>query len=184
MIFVAVDIGGTFTDLIGFDEEAGAFLQAKSLTTPAELTQGVIDCLKQSGVKAGTIALGNWTPLLSAAAFGPPELVNALLDAGADANARDVRGMTPLMLAVATDRQNADVVRALIAKGADVNAKSLAGETALDWARKIGAKPSIDALQRAGAQETRAAAAAVPPPAPAELKASVARSVALLEKTG
>jgi N-methylhydantoinase A len=56
VIFVAVDIGGTFTDLIGFDEEAGAFLQAKSLTTPAGLTQGVIDCLKQSGVKAGAIA--------------------------------------------------------------------------------------------------------------------------------
>jgi N-methylhydantoinase A len=56
VIFVAVDIGGTFTDLIGFDEEAGAFLQAKSLTTPAALTQGVIDCLKQSGVKAGAIA--------------------------------------------------------------------------------------------------------------------------------
>ena len=41
MIFVAVDIGGTFTDLIGFDDEAQAFVQAKSLTTPAELTQGV-----------------------------------------------------------------------------------------------------------------------------------------------
>ena len=58
MIFVAVDIGGTFTDLIGFDEEAGVFLQAKSLTTPAELTQGVIDCLKQSGVKAAATPAG------------------------------------------------------------------------------------------------------------------------------
>ena len=55
MIFVAVDIGGTFTDLIGFDDEAGAFLQAKSLTTPAELGQGVIDCIRQSGVKPGAI---------------------------------------------------------------------------------------------------------------------------------
>jgi N-methylhydantoinase A len=56
VIFVAVDIGGTFTDLIGFDDEAGAFLQAKSLTTPAELGQGVIDCIRQSGVKPGAIA--------------------------------------------------------------------------------------------------------------------------------
>src|SRR3954464_15717223 len=55
VIFVAVDIGGTFTDLIGFDDEAQAFVQAKSLTTPAELTQGVINCLKKSGIKAGTI---------------------------------------------------------------------------------------------------------------------------------
>ena len=47
MIFVAVDIGGTFTDLIGFDDETQTFVQAKSLTTPAELTQGVINCLKR-----------------------------------------------------------------------------------------------------------------------------------------
>ena len=58
--------------------------------------------------------------------------------------------MTPLMLAVGTDRQNPDVIRALIAKGADVNVKSLAGETALDWARKIGGAPAVAALQRAG----------------------------------
>ena len=52
MIFVAVDIGGTFTDLIGFDDEAQAFVQAKSLTTPAELTQGIIDCIRESGARA------------------------------------------------------------------------------------------------------------------------------------
>jgi N-methylhydantoinase A len=55
MIFVAVDIGGTFTDLIGFDDRRGAFVQAKSLTTPAELTQGVIDCIRQSGLQARAI---------------------------------------------------------------------------------------------------------------------------------
>jgi N-methylhydantoinase A len=56
VIFVAVDIGGTFTDLIGFDDQAGVFLQAKSLTTPADLGQGVIDCIRQSGVSPGAIA--------------------------------------------------------------------------------------------------------------------------------
>jgi N-methylhydantoinase A len=55
LIFVAVDIGGTFTDLIGFDDEAQAFVQAKSLTTPSELTQGVINCLRESGIDAGKI---------------------------------------------------------------------------------------------------------------------------------
>jgi Hydantoinase/oxoprolinase N-terminal region len=43
VIFVAVDIGGTFTDLIGFDDQAGRFIQAKSLTTPPNLVQGIID---------------------------------------------------------------------------------------------------------------------------------------------
>ncbi len=55
MIFVAVDIGGTFTDLIGFDDALGAFVQAKSLTTPANLVQGVIDCIRQSGVDVASI---------------------------------------------------------------------------------------------------------------------------------
>jgi len=55
MIVVAIDIGGTFTDLVGFDEAAGSFVEAKSLTTPAELTQGVLDCIRKSGMQAAAI---------------------------------------------------------------------------------------------------------------------------------
>jgi N-methylhydantoinase A len=55
VIFVAVDIGGTFTDLIGFDDGRQAFVQAKSLTTPHELTQGVIDCIRQSSLHGPAI---------------------------------------------------------------------------------------------------------------------------------
>ncbi|TMH19932.1 MAG: hypothetical protein E6H61_11435, partial [Betaproteobacteria bacterium] len=49
-MLVAIDIGGTFTDLMAFDEATGRFAQAKSLTTPAHLVQGIIDCLQKSGV--------------------------------------------------------------------------------------------------------------------------------------
>jgi len=55
VLVVAIDIGGTFTDLIGFDEKTNAFIQAKSLTTPAQLVQGIIDCLNKSGIKADGI---------------------------------------------------------------------------------------------------------------------------------
>src|SRR6187200_2225507 len=55
MIVVAIDIGGTFTDLIGFDEQAGKFVEAKSLTTPAQLGQGIINCIKKSGLAASAI---------------------------------------------------------------------------------------------------------------------------------
>src|ERR1700704_2056484 len=55
VIVVAIDIGGTFTDLIGFDEKAQRFVQAKSLTTPAHLVQGIIDCLRKSGIEASAI---------------------------------------------------------------------------------------------------------------------------------
>ncbi len=56
MIVVAIDIGGTFTDLIGFDTQAKRFLQAKSLTTPGNLVQGIIDCLNKSGIAIDEIA--------------------------------------------------------------------------------------------------------------------------------
>jgi N-methylhydantoinase A len=55
VLVVAIDIGGTFTDLLGFDEAAGKFVQAKSLSTPAQLVQGIIDCLRKSGIAAGSI---------------------------------------------------------------------------------------------------------------------------------
>src|SRR5579862_6646132 len=55
MIIVAIDIGGTFTDLVGFDDKAAKFVEAKSLTTPHELTQGILDCIRQSGLKAAAI---------------------------------------------------------------------------------------------------------------------------------
>ncbi len=55
MIVVAIDIGGTFTDLVGFDDKAGRFVEAKSLTTPHELTQGILDCIRKSGLKASAI---------------------------------------------------------------------------------------------------------------------------------
>src|SRR6202165_1519348 len=55
MITLAIDIGGTFTDLVGFDDKAGKFVEAKSLTTPHELTQGVLDCIRKSGLSAAAI---------------------------------------------------------------------------------------------------------------------------------
>ncbi len=54
-MLVAIDIGGTFTDLMAFDESTGRFAQAKSLTTPAHLVEGIIDCLQKSGVDCAAI---------------------------------------------------------------------------------------------------------------------------------
>src|SRR5262245_34756799 len=55
LLVVAIDIGGTFTDFLGFDEAGQSFVQAKSLTTPAPLLQGIIACLRKSGVEAWAI---------------------------------------------------------------------------------------------------------------------------------
>jgi ankyrin repeat protein len=101
-------------------------------------------------VKAGLIALGKYTPLLIATTYGSPELVKTLLDAGADVNAKDVRGMTPLMMSVTSEYQRPEVVRLLLVRGADSEAKSLEGETAGDWAAKF-AHPEVVSLFKSGA---------------------------------
>src|SRR5919106_2272710 len=46
----AVDIGGTFTDVVVFDEAKGSLSLAKALSTPAELARGVEDGLNKAAV--------------------------------------------------------------------------------------------------------------------------------------
>jgi N-methylhydantoinase A len=52
---LATDIGGTFTDLVHFDEETGALNIAKSLTTPRDLTQGVLDTIRQAQLDSSAV---------------------------------------------------------------------------------------------------------------------------------
>lgn len=97
-------------------------------------------------VKNGTIALGSFTALNLAVVFGTPERVKLLLDAGARIDEPDVRGMTPLMLAIACDHSNPKTVRLLLNRGADTKIRSRAGEDAYDWARKFRNPESLRAL--------------------------------------
>lgn len=52
---VAVDIGGTFTDLIAFDERSRAIQHAKSLTTPADPVEGIVDCIRKARLDPSSI---------------------------------------------------------------------------------------------------------------------------------
>ena len=49
---IAVDIGGTFTDLVAVDDDGHVF-RSKSLTTPDDLARGIGDCLKDANVDVG-----------------------------------------------------------------------------------------------------------------------------------
>src|SRR4051812_4371755 len=42
-----MDIGGTFTDVVTYDERDGSFVTGKVSTTPGDLTEGVLDGLDQ-----------------------------------------------------------------------------------------------------------------------------------------
>jgi N-methylhydantoinase A len=55
-IRVAVDIGGTFTDLVAHDPSTGALIRAKTDTTPGELERGVLGTLKQAALSPSSIA--------------------------------------------------------------------------------------------------------------------------------
>jgi ankyrin repeat protein len=67
--------------------------------------------------------------LIWAAGFGHPGAVKLLLESGADINARNNDGETPLM--VASLLGHVDIVKLLLAKGADVDAMHKRGMTAL-----------------------------------------------------
>ncbi|MCM3881417.1 MAG: ankyrin repeat domain-containing protein [Vicinamibacterales bacterium] len=65
------------------------------------------------------------TPLHHAAGFGTLEMMQVLLDKGADVNVRNRRSSTPLHWAI----HDAAKVRVLVARGAAVNVKSIEGRT-------------------------------------------------------
>jgi ankyrin repeat protein len=94
------------------------------------------------------------------AVLGDLKATRLMLDHGADVNAFDPLGRTPLMYAVLSDALPLDVVKVLIERGADVNAKDRhknsgdAGVTVLDIARRNGHQPIIDLLVKAGAKAT------------------------------
>ena len=47
----AVDIGGTFTDVVAFDDTSGELVLGKALSTPDDLIVGVLDGLRATGVR-------------------------------------------------------------------------------------------------------------------------------------
>jgi N-methylhydantoinase A len=52
---VAVDIGGTFTDLVAYDDETRQHFAVKSPSTPADFIDGVMAALEKAGIRAGEV---------------------------------------------------------------------------------------------------------------------------------
>jgi len=68
------------------------------------------------------LAMASASPIHDAALAGDVELVEMLIANDADVNDRDVRGYTPLLLAI--QEGHTDIARVLIANGADVNTRA------------------------------------------------------------
>ena len=114
--------------------------------------------------------------------------VQVLLDHGADANAPDPLGRTPLMYAARSDAPSAEVVKLLLEHGADVNAKDThpnagdQGWTALDMAKQNGNTAVVAMLEKAGAKSGGMPHEVLTPRLNNEIRASIQDSIPLLQK--
>ena len=96
-------------------------LRSNSITFPKDRfgLEGVLTILPR----------GNWTALMYAARDGAPEAAAALLDAGAEINATDPDGTTPLVRAIWNSHY--DTAKVLLERGADPNLTDTADMAAL-----------------------------------------------------
>ena len=126
--------------------------------------------------------------LLGTAFLADVNTVRLLLDRGADVNAFDIAGRTPLMYAAVSDLLPADVVKLLIDRGADINAKSRhtlsadAGLTALDIAKSHGDTPVVDVLVKAGAKSSQQTTPVLKPVRGNTIQAAIQRSIPLIQR--
>jgi ankyrin repeat protein len=150
----------------------------------AALRATCLDCLDAiAAVSKPTPLAGALFAVLPISTAGRPEAIRAAIERGANVNARDNKGRTPLMLAAIADSLPASTMRQLLDSGADPAAKDPHGVTALDFARRLGPTPLVDVLVAAGAPGS-----ATPESAPAyvrgnSIRDAVGRSLPLLQRT-
>lgn len=105
----------------------------------------------KNGANVNAASDEDTTALMHAAIFNQnPEVIETLIDKGANVNAKNKDGSTALTKAAFNP--NPEVIKTLIDEGADVNAKSKSGSTALMFAASSQKNPdAVKALLKAGA---------------------------------
>lgn len=92
-----------------------------------------------------------WTPLHLASFFGKANLAAALIERGADVNARSTNQMQNAPLHAAVAGRKTQIVKLLLAQGADANRAQRGGWTPLHGAAQNGDVEIVEALIASGA---------------------------------
>jgi len=113
-------------------------------------TQGVTAHLRQ-GIDPNAERFFGWPALTLAIMQANPEMTLALLAHGADINAADANGNTPLMWAVGQETPQPALTEELLRRGANPLAQNKFGESALTWALRRADHATVARLRQAGA---------------------------------
>ncbi len=118
----------------------------------------VLELLREEPARAHQTSPDGFRPLGLAAFFGHPEVVEVLLEAGADpdVSSRNAMRVTPLHSGAACRDPEAalDICRALLRRGADPDATQAGGWTPLHQAAQHGNERLVDLLLEHGAAST------------------------------
>jgi ankyrin repeat protein len=109
----------------------------------------MVESLIRAGANAKALNRYGVPPLGIAAVDGNSEILNLLLDGGADPNVGLSQGETPLMTVSRSGK--VDAIKALIAHGANPNTRDGRGQTALMWAAARNNAPAVKLLLELGA---------------------------------
>ncbi len=96
----------------------------------------------------GLDAFKGFTPLMFAAVAHDKPSFFYLLEHGADPNAKNKQGYTPLMLLEQSETDDPEMTLALIKRGAVVSEKDQDGNDALFYAKEKGNTPSVAILEK------------------------------------
>jgi len=111
---------------------------------------------------------GGWTPLHDAAKHSDSDIIQMMINAGAEVNAKESDGRTPLH--IAAEWQNIEAARTLLDAGADPDILSFAGLRPIDYALKsVGdnKKEMVDLLKiKTNARNKASGATQSSPPEP------------------
>lgn len=131
-------------------EPKGAGLQAIHLAALGGHA-AAMSALYKAGVSIDALTGDKKTPLMISLSAKQDKMANLIVNTGANVNAADSQGLTPLMLLASYDG-SLDLAKKLIEKGAKLETESKGNATALDYAKSTKRDDLVKLFESKGAK--------------------------------